>query len=181
MNPYLGMIMAAGFNFAPAGWALCSGQTMAISTNTALFSLLGTQFGGNGTTTFNLPDLQGRVPVGMGNGAGLSPYVIGQVGGTESATLLSGNIPSHSHGLAVNNSAGTTGIPGTTTYLAAGPATGSGPNAAFLNSFTVNAPNTTLNPGSIQAFGSGTPFSIVQPYLCVNYSVALVGIFPARN
>src|SRR5687767_9318635 len=97
MEPFLGQIQAFGFNFAPRGWAQCQGQLLAINTNTALFSLLGTTYGGNGQTTFALPDFRGRTMVGQGQGPGLSAYTIGQVGGTESVTLTSNNLPAHTH------------------------------------------------------------------------------------
>src|SRR5450631_2987711 len=101
-EPFLGEIRMFGFNFNPQGWAQCNGQLMAISQNTALFSLLGTNFGGNGQTTFGLPDLRGRVPVHAGQGPGLSPYNIGEQTGTENVTLLSSQMPSHSHGVSAN-------------------------------------------------------------------------------
>src|SRR5580765_2676031 len=96
-QPFLGQIAIFGFNFPPRGWALCNGQTLAIAQNTALFSLLGTTYGGNGQTTFALPNLQSRVPIHQGQGSGLSPYTIGQEGGTESVTLTTGEMPAHVH------------------------------------------------------------------------------------
>jgi microcystin-dependent protein len=178
MNPYLGMVFIFGGNFAISGFAICQGQLLSISSNTALFSILGTTYGGNGTNNFALPDLQGRVPVGVGNG-----FAEGQLGGSQTATLLASNIPSHTHNLAVSSAAGTTGLPTPTgtTYLAAGPLTGSGPNASRLKTYTINAPNTNLGPSAIQAFGSGLPFSTMPPYLCINYEIALQGVFPSRN
>src|SRR5580704_15922794 len=101
-TPFLGMIITVGFNFAPRGWALCNGQLMPISQNTALFSLLGTTYGGNGTTTFALPNLQSRVPVHFGQGPGLSPYVIGQSGGAETVALTINQLPAHTHAIALN-------------------------------------------------------------------------------
>jgi microcystin-dependent protein len=180
-DTYIGEISLGGWNFAPHGFALCNGQTLSISPNTALFSLLGTNFGGNGTSTFQLPDLQGRVPIHWGNGAGLSPYSIGQNGGIETVTLLQGQIPSHTHALNVNGSAGTTPTPGTTTYLAAGPATGSGPNATSLNTYTTVAGNVALNPAAIGNTGGGQPHTNIQPFLAVTYVIALQGIYPSRN
>src|SRR5271170_1941307 len=107
MNQYLGQILMVGFNFAPLGWALCNGQILSIAQNTALFSLLGTIYGGDGVSTFALPNLQSRVPIHQGQGTGLSPYVIGSAGGTENVTLLSTQMPSHNHLINVNNTAGT--------------------------------------------------------------------------
>jgi microcystin-dependent protein len=178
MNPYLGMVFIFGGNFAIHGFSICQGQLLDISTNTALFSILGTTYGGNGTSTFALPDLQGRVPIGVGN-----TFVEGQQGGAQTATLLGSNIPSHTHNLAVNSAVGTTSSPAPTgtTYLAAGPATGSGPNASTLKTYTTTAPNTNLGPSAIQPFGGGAAFSIMQPYLCINYEIALQEIFPSRN
>jgi microcystin-dependent protein len=178
MNPYLGMVFIFGGNFAISGFAICQGQLLAISQNTALFSILGTTYGGDGQSTFALPDLQGKVPIGVG-----SSFVEGQQGGAVTATLVSSNIPAHTHTLAVNSAAGTTSspLPTGTTYLAAGPSTGSGPNASSLKTYTTANPNTNLGPLSIQPFGSGQPFSIMQPYLCINYEIALQGIFPSRN
>ena len=176
MNPYLGMMFLFGGNFAINGFAICQGQLLSISQNTALFSILGTTYGGNGQTNFALPDLQGRFPIGVGNG-----FVEGQVGGAANTTLLASNIPSHTHNLSVNPGQGTTATPGATTYLAAGPATGSGPNATLLKTYTTAAPNVNLGAASIQASGGGQPFSTISPYLCTNYLIALQGIFPSRN
>jgi microcystin-dependent protein len=181
MTPFLGGIYLGGFNFAPSGYAFCNGQTIAISTNAALFSLLGTTYGGNGTSTFQLPNLQGRVPIHFGQSPGTSNYVLGQVAGSETATLTTNQIPAHSHAVNVNSAAGNTATPGSTTYLAAGPATGSGPNASQLKTYTTTANNATLNTNTIGTVGGGQPFSILQPYLAVNYFIALQGVFPSRN
>ena len=170
-----------GWNFAPSGFAMCNGQVVPINQNTALFSLLGTQFGGDGVTTFTLPDLRGRVPVHMGQGAGTSNYSIGQVGGAETVTLLTGQMPAHTHGLQVVNGSPTTNAP-SAAYLAQGPVTGSGPNATVLNTYTANAaPLVSLNAASVQTVGGGQPHTNLQPYLCITYIIALQGIFPARN
>jgi len=181
MEPFLGGIYLLGFNFAPSGYTLCNGQLLSISQNTALFALLGTTYGGDGINTFELPNLQGRVPVHQGQSSGTSAYTIGQSSGVENVTLTTNQIPSHTHALNVNNAAGNTASPGQTTYLAAGPATGSGPNASQLNTYTSVANNTTLNSTSIGLTGGGQPFSILQPYLTVNFVIALQGVFPSRN
>lgn len=177
-EPFIGQIIMAGFNFPPRGYALCNGQLLAISQNTALFSLLGTQFGGNGQTTFGLPDLRGRVPIHQGQGPGLSTYTMGQQAGTENTTLLQNNLPPHSHNLNVTaNAKGNSAIP-TNSYLGIGNVPSTGEN---LNNYNSAAPSATMNPGSITGGGSGVPFSNLQPYLCINFCIALEGIFPSRN
>ena len=181
MDPLLAMIFAFGSNFAPQGYLFCSGQLLAIASNTAVFSLLGTTYGGNGTTNFALPDLRGRAPIGQGQGPGLNNYVLGQAAGTETVSILISNLPSHTHAFNVNNAAGTTGIPGTTTYLSKGPSTGSGPNATVLDIYTTAAPNTTLAANAVGLTGSSVPMSNLQPYLAISYVIAMFGIFPTRN
>jgi microcystin-dependent protein len=170
-EPFLGMIILVPYNFAPRGWAFCSGQIMAISQNTALFSLLGTTFGGNGQTTFALPDLRGRVPVSSGQGPGLSSYDLGQVSGSESVTLTSNNLPAHNHQFNVS-SVDADDSSGTGKYFA------SSGSATFKGGVT---PNQTLGPLSIGPAGGSQPISILQPYLAVNFCIALEGIFPSRN
>jgi microcystin-dependent protein len=181
MDPLLAMIFAFGSNFAPQGYLFCSGQLLSIASNTAVFSLLGTTYGGNGTTNFALPDLRGRAPIGQGQGPGLSNYVLGQSAGIESVSLLVNNLPAHTHSFNLNSAAGTTGIPGTTTYLSKGPTTGSGPNATTLDTYTTTAPNTTLAANAVGLTGSSIPISILQPYLAISYIIAMNGIFPTRN
>ena|ERR1700733_909173 len=183
--PVLAMIFLFGSNFAPKGYSFCQGQLLAINSNTALFSLLGTTYGGNGTSNFQLPNLQGRAPIGSGQSAGTSNYSLGQSGGVETVTLNTNQIPPHAHLVNVNNGPGSTGPgvgPGSTTYLSAGPSAGSGPNATVLNIYTANTNNiTTLDPNSIAATGGGQPFTVVQPYLAVSYVIAMAGVFPTRN
>jgi microcystin-dependent protein len=167
--------MFAG-NFAPRNWAFCQGQILSISSNTALFSLLGTTYGGNGTTTFALPDLRSRVPVGPAQGPGLSSYILGQTGGTENETLTTNQMPNHTHGFTVNNN--TTGMA----------TTGSG---NFLNSKTESGESTAasgspsapvnLNVASVNTAGGSQPHNNLQPYLAMNYIICLFGIFPSRN
>ncbi len=180
MTPDLAMIYLFAGNFAPSGYQMCNGQIIAISTNTALFSLVGTMYGGNGTNTFALPDLRGRVPNHQGQGPGLSPYIVGQVGGAETTTLTPNQLPSHSHAFNAGGP-GTTGTPGSTTYIAAGPGTGSGPNATQLKTYTTTGPSGALIPNSIGATGGGQPFNIIQPYLTITYVIAMQGVFPSRN
>jgi microcystin-dependent protein len=178
MDPFLGEIRMVGFNFAPTGWALCNGQTLPISQYTALFSLLGTTYGGNGTTTFNLPDLQGRVPIHQGNGSGLSPYVIGQKGGAENVTLLVNQMPTHNHLVNVNNQPGSNPDP-TNGILAEGN-NGARP-PVLAHNYTAAAATGTLAPTAIAASGGNLPHTNIQPYLTVNFIIALVGIFPSRS
>ncbi|MDN3725261.1 tail fiber protein [Aequorivita sp. SDUM287046] len=168
MEPFIGQIQAFGFNFAPRGWAKCDGQILSIAQNTALFSLLGTMYGGNGQTTFALPDLRGRFPLHTGQGPGLPPYIQGQVGGTENVTLLSSNMPAHTHQLFASDEGNSESPSGT--FIAA-----NGTNA-FANS-----QNSILAPNSVGAAGGSQPFPIKNPYLCINYCIALQGIFPSRN
>jgi microcystin-dependent protein len=172
-TPLLGSIIMFAGNFAPRGWALCNGQILPISQNTALFSILGTTYGGNGTTTFALPDLRGRVPVQQGQGPGLSPYTIGQSGGVENVTLLSNNMPIHNHLVNCNTSAGDQASP------AAGvPAVES--TGTSLD-YSAGASGATMNPTMIANAGGSQPFTIVQPYLTINFIIALQGVFPSRN
>lgn len=163
---FLGEIRLFGFNFAPRGWAFCNGQILSISQNTALFSLLGTQYGGNGIQTFALPDLQGRVPVGQGNGAGLSSYVIGEEGGTESVTLTQGQLPQHNHAQPVTNGATTSSRPGGQVPSAGGAYAAAGDGGTFV---------------ATSPTGGNQPVPVLQPLLALNYCIALEGIFPARN
>ena len=172
-TPVLGEIKMFAGNFAPRGYAFCNGQLLAISQNTALFSLLGTNFGGNGITTFGLPDLQGRVPIHWGNGPGLSAYVIGQAGGTENVTLLSTQIPAHSHSLQTNSGPGTAAAPASNEVLAM--------STTRDKLYSTSAPNTSLSPQSIAATGGNQPHANIQPYLAVTFIIALQGIFPTRN
>ena len=179
MNPFIGQILMVAFNFAPVGWALCNGQLLSIAQNTALFSLLGTTYGGDGKTTFALPNLQSRVPVHQGQGSGLSPYVIGNVGGTENVTLLATQMPSHNHLINVNNTPGTG--PDPTTKIQAEAATGDPRNPTLISQFTAAAPTGTMAPTTVSMTGGGQPHANIQPYLTINFIIALQGIFPSRN
>ena len=188
MTPDLAMVYLFASNFAPQGYALCNGQILAISTNTALFSLIGTFYGGNGQNNFALPDLRGRVPLhaggNSGQGAGLSAYVLGQAGGAEAVALTTAQMPGHTHAFNANNSAGTTAVPTGTTYLSAGPSTGSGPNATALKTYTTDTTPgniVALNPGAVSTVGSSQAHNNIQPYLALNYIIALNGVFPSRN
>ena len=177
MDVFIGSIMMFGFNFPPNGWALCQGQLLSISQNSALFALLGTTYGGNGQTTFGLPDLRGRSPIGMGQGPGLSPISQGEASGTENVTLLTTNMPSHTHAAMVN-------VPVTTanasTEEPAGNIIAGQANNFFAAANTANGSmggvTATVNPA-----GNNQPFGIRNPYLGLNFSIALEGIFPSRN
>jgi microcystin-dependent protein len=170
-NPFLGEIRMFGGNFAPEGWALCNGRLMSIAQNSALFALIGTTYGGDGVQTFALPDLQGRVPVCVGNGPGLAPYVAGQSAGEENHTLLLSEMPAHSH-----------------PFVSAGAPTLDSPSGAVLGSpttgvelYTTIGPNNTMNPAGSETIGGGQPHANVMPYLCTTFIIALQGIFPSRN
>ena len=174
-DQYVGEIRPTAFNFAPYGWALCQGQLLPISQYVALFSLLGTNFGGNGTSTFGLPDLRGRVGIGIGNGIGLSPYVMGEDGGSEAVSLLSSQMPMHTHLASANSGQGGNTSPQGSIWTQV--------NDGLGDTFNMYAPppvNVTLPPTTVSVTGGSSPMSIVQPYLTLNYIIALQGIFPAR-
>jgi microcystin-dependent protein len=181
-EPFIGEVKLFGFNFAPKGYATCQGQILSIAQNTALFSLLGTTYGGNGQTTFGLPDLQGRAAIGQGQGPGLPSYSMGEVGGTVSTSILTSNMPAHVHTLnsvrvnIVASSATATeqspdsNYPATTVAAAYSDT----PTAGLFTGGTVVSGTTDISGGS-------QPISILNPYLCMNYSIATQGIFPSRN
>ena len=173
MEPFIGEIKLFAGNFAPRGFAFCSGQLLAISQNQALFSILGTTYGGDGRTTFGLPDLRGRVAMGPGQGAGLSNYALGQKGGAEQVTLNANQIPAHSHDLHANTQAATTNAP-----AGAALANTRGRDWDYDSSGNVN---TTLSDKSIGTSGGGQAHENRQPYLAVHYIIALQGIYPSRS
>lgn len=164
MEPFLGQIQLFGFNFAPRGWAFCNGQLLSISQNNALFALLGTIYGGDGRTTFALPDLQGRTVVGFGQGPGLSNYRIGQKGGQEIVTLNVNEIPSHTH---LTTTTVGTGVPPSSSEIISlqGAASKIDSHAVVVNGAT----------------GGSQGHNNIQPYCALNYAIALQGIFPSRN
>jgi len=177
-TPYLSQIQLFAFTFAPRGWAFCSGSLLAIQQNTALFSLLGTQYGGNGSTTFGLPNLASRAAAGQGQGPGLSPRDIGEIFGSQNVTLIGAEMPAHGHGLvlyAQNNPASRSGSPATGNALSA-PS-----NAAATAFLPGGTAGTTFAPNMVQATGGGQPHNNQQPYLGLGFCIALQGIFPARN
>ena len=174
MNPFVGMIAIFGFNFPPAGWASCAGQLIAISQNTALFSLLGTQFGGNGTSNFALPNFDGgQFPIGQGNGPGLSPYFMGQMGGSEGVQLLVQNLPTHNHTIIGSSDLGDTAIPQNAFAANTG---------ALDTEYKAVATNPAMmHPNVVGYAGGNQQVNIRQPYLPLNFCIALQGIFPARS
>jgi microcystin-dependent protein len=178
-QPYVGAIFAHAGTFAPRDWALCQGQSQSIANNEVLFTLIGTNFGGDGVQTFNLPDLRGRIPVGQGTGPGLSPYVIGQASGTESVSILSSNLPQHNHLVNIVNGVGNATTPATNTYVAGSYA--GGVATSPLSFYGTGPSTTTLASSTIGLAGNSIPMSIIQPILATNYIIALFGIFPSRN
>jgi microcystin-dependent protein len=171
MDPFIGQIQAFGFTFAPQGWQQCNGQLISIAQNTALFALLGTTYGGNGQTTFALPDLRGRSMVHPGNGPGLSTISWGQVSGIENTTLLPSNLPPHNHSVSVsvNTATGEDALP--TNKIASG-----------TNRFSEDVASGAFLGGLTElVVGGSQPFAIRNPYLALNVCIAMQGIFPSRN
>ena len=174
-DQFVAEIRAVGFNFAPTGWALCNGQLMPISQNTALFALLGTQFGGDGKSTFALPNLQGCVAIHQGQGTGLTPFFMGESGGEATVTLLTSEIPIHRHVPLASGSNATTNDPTQGTF--ATPYV----NPRLQPLYGNNPPSNEAAVGAIMPSGGGQPHDNMQPYLVMNYIIALQGIFPARG
>ncbi|KRF00544.1 microcystin-dependent protein [Frateuria sp. Soil773] len=175
-TPYTGEIQLFGFNFAPYAWAFCNGATLRITQNTALFSLLGTQYGGDGTTTFQLPNLVGRAPCSQGQGPGLTSRTIGGTFGENGVTLLTTQIPSHTHALTLLSQSDTTKRTGT-------PATGNALSTPTkISPFAANAAaNAPFALNSIAPAGGNQPHENRQPYLAVNFCIALQGVYPSFN
>ncbi|MBI5074542.1 MAG: phage tail protein [Nitrospirae bacterium] len=172
-DPFVAEIRIFPFNFAPKGWAWCDGQLMPLSQNTALFSLLGTTYGGDGKSNFALPDLQGRAPMHPGQGPGLSLHDLGETGGTETVSLLESEIPSHAHALmAQNSSLGTTASAGGNSY--ARPASGSLYDGTSLS-------NVAMSDSAITPAGGDQPHNNMMPYLTFYFCIALQGVYPPRT
>ena len=168
-EPFLGEIRMFGFGFAPSGWALADGTLLAISQFTALYQLIGTTYGGDGVTTFALPDLRGRMANHQGQGPGLSDRVIGGTGGDETVILTTAQMPNHTHPLMANSGPATTRHPGGN-VLAEGPVT------------YAHAPNETqMSPAAIGHTGSSQPFGVLPPFLTLNFCIALLGVFPSPS
>jgi microcystin-dependent protein len=172
-SPFVAEIRIFPFNFPPTGWASCDGQLMPISQNTALFSLLGTFYGGDGKSTFALPDLQGRVPIHPGQGPGLSQYFLGEESGSETITLLQSEMPAHNHNAQGSNT-NSNQQTATANFHA-----GSTQNKRYAPAAT--APDTTMNPLVIAPTGSSFPHNNMSPYLTLNFCIALQGVFPPRT
>lgn len=178
-SPFIGQIIPFAGTFAPRGWAFCNGQLLPINQNTALFALIGTQFGGNGSTTFGLPNLQGRVVVGAGQLAGGASYPSGSSGGSENVTLTVAQMPTHNHNVNADATVGTQGSP-----AGANIAESVGDNRdGSLNAYTTGTPGSPvqLNTTTIAGQGGNQAHSNLQPYQAINYIIALQGIFPSRN
>ena len=177
-DQFLAEVRIFPFNFPPTGWAFCDGQLMPISQNTALFSLLGTTYGGDGKSTFALPDMQGNAPMQPGQGQGLSLRDLGEMSGVESITLLTSEIPFHSHTLNGSDSDATTGVP--TGQLMAKGAWDNGTAGGVVGAYSSQASNTTMHPSALSLAGGGLPHNNMQPYLTLSFCIALQGIFPQR-
>lgn len=171
-EPFVGEIRMFAGNFAPRGWAFCDGQLLAVSQNDALFSLLGTIYGGDGRTTFALPDMRGRIPIHAGSGPGLSDRRLGSKGGQENVTLTTNQLPSHSHTPKASGALATSPNPQTNV-------TGT---STTLNAFIANDPPTAaLNSSTITAVGGSRSHTNLQPFICINFIIALFGIYPSRH
>lgn len=178
METYLGTILLFAGNFAPRGWALCNGQLLSIAQNQALFAILGTTYGGNGTTTFALPNMQGRSPMHWGSGPGLTPRVIGELGGEEHVTLLSSQMPTHNHALNASTNDGSQPSPANGVLAVSKDPDVGGAPVNFTGGASVN---TLMANNSIAPAGQNLPHDNMEPYLAVTFIIALEGIFPSRN
>lgn len=172
-DPFVAEIRAVGFNFAPRGWATCNGQLLSISQNTALFSLVGTTYGGNGTSTFGLPNLQGSAVMHQGQGPGLSPHSIGEVGGQATVTLTQAQMPQHTHSLLAASAIGSSTSPSNAAF-----AVGANGTPMYTPASNVSG---NMSAQALSTSGSGQAHNNRQPYLALNFVIALQGIFPARN
>ena len=168
-QPYIGEIRIAGFNFAPVGWAFCNGQLLSIADNDVLFAVIGTTYGGDGVTTFALPNLQSRVPVHQGTGSTGTPYVIGQNGGAETVTVTPAQLPNHTHAAACNPTASSNAPAGNVWSSTTG------------NAYTPAGPGQLLSPVAIAPTGGNQPHDNLPPLLVANFIISLYGIFPTQN
>ena len=176
-SPFVAEIRIFGFNFPPRGWAFCDGQLLSISQNTALFSLLGTIYGGDGKVTFGLPDLQGNAPMHPGQGPGLSQRFLGQNGGEQFVTVLDSEMPAHSHTANSANAAGA----GTQLTPAANIWANASTRRATVNMYAAGPGNTPMDIQTLAIAGSSQPHNNMPPFLCLNFCIALQGIFPPRS
>ena len=172
-NPFLGEIRAFPFNFAPKGWAFCDGQLLSIAQNTALFALLGTQFGGDGRSTFALPNLQGNVPLDFGQGPGLTFYNMGDSGGAPSITLLTSEMPAHGHNAHCNSAAGNKTKPNSSYWAKDA--------AGILSEYATVPDGNQMSQQALGISGGSQPHNNMQPFLTLNFCIALQGVYPARS
>lgn len=179
-TPYLGEIRLFAGNFQPRGWAFCDGRLLSIAQDSALFSLLGTIYGGDGQSTFGLPDLRGRVPLNQGQGPGLSSYTIGQAAGTQTVTLQTSQMPAHSHALVATTATGSVTTPGPSVMLAT-PVEAGVSTSLYVVPGTSTVNQAPMAAQSITAAGGSQPHENMMPYQSINYIIALEGIFPSRN
>lgn len=179
-SPFVAEIRMFGFNFAPKGWAQCNGQLLPISQNTALFSLLGTYYGGDGKSTFALPNLQGMAAVHVGQGPGLSEYFLGQSSGTEAVTLLTTEMPAHNHSFSVTTSTGTTNS-SSGNQLGRGASGNPVSGLTQAKIYSTAAPQTQMNFQALALAGGNQPHNNMMPYLTVNFCIAMQGVFPPRT
>lgn len=170
---FIGTVMMFAGNFAPRNWALCNGQILSIAQNSALFSILGTTYGGNGQTTFALPNLQCRIPIHAGHGPGLTPRELGQMGGSEAVTLTVDNLPAHNHLINCKSDFGNSNTPKNNF-----PAGDADPSAT---PFAAGKTDTTMDPGALTTTGESRPVSTESPYLVVNFIICTSGIYPSRD
>ncbi|MBI1782773.1 MAG: phage tail protein [Sphingobacteriales bacterium] len=173
-DPFVAEIRIFPFNFPPKGWAFCDGQLLPLSQNTALFSLLGTTYGGDGRSNFALPNLQGSVPMHPGQGPGLSLHDLGEAGGSDAVTLIQTELPNHSHTMRANNSDGISPTP--VSNVSAGPGAD-----RDLFWYKDGAPNATMNPFASGTTGGNQPHNNLMPYLTMNFCIALQGVYPPRT
>jgi microcystin-dependent protein len=181
-NPFVAEIRIFTGNFAPKGWALCDGQLMSISQNTALFSLLGTTYGGNGTSNFALPNLQGSAPIQAGQGPGLTLRDLGEVGGEQTVTLLQTEMPAHSHTFLANATAGTTLTSANNALAVAAAGASKTSPGNVVNYYAASGNNNVpMNPFATSIAGGNLPHNNMQPFLGLTFIIALQGVFPARS
>ncbi len=171
-NPYVGQIKMFAGNFPPQGWMFCEGQLLSIAENEVLFQLIGTTYGGDGQTTFALPDLRGRVPVGMGQGVGLTEKIIGQQGGSEENVMTVNQMPAHTHMVYAVTTNGNQNLP--TANLPAG-------TSVLDKEYSSTTANTTFKAGMLNPSGGNQPINNVQPYLAVSFIISLYGVYPSPN
>jgi microcystin-dependent protein len=171
MDPFVAEIRIFPFNFAPKGWAFCDGQILPLSQNTALFSLLGTTYGGDGKSNFALPNMQGNAPMHPGQGPGLSLHDLGETGGSETVTLLESEIPSHAHSFVGSQADGIIRFPSNNLVA----------NMVGVNGYATPGPLITMSPNALTPAGGDQPHNNMQPYLTLNFCIALQGVFPPRT